>query len=369
MVVLVQLHAGAISLPWLLLLSLPPRLSWRGQTLCLLHAIPPQLFVRSKFFATYLAPHLLARLAMQFRSAGFATLAMLLLLSSAFSSCLGEINFPSYISSSMIFQRNAPFTISGTDAAHSSLTAAFNGHMYTATADASGAFAFTLPPQPAATTPASFVLTSTSGAQASLDDVLFGDVFLSSGQSNMQSYVSWQYNYSDIIAAAPKYSSLIRIAQVAMLQEYCNTTQPQDNLTMSIPWTRATPDVLPGMSAIAYLTAVQLIIANPDVPIGAIASSWGGTAMEPWMPEEALKACGQYQDSGAPPTNTDPNFFRAVSIASMSGRGGSALDDFPDKGSVLWNSMIHPLTRLSIAGVYWYAVLSHSHTLRISTRV
>jgi hypothetical protein len=123
------------------------------------------------------------------------------------------------------------------------------------------------------------------------------------------------------------------------------------------------------MSAIAYLTAVQLIIANPDVPIGAIASSWGGTAMEPWMPEEALKACGQYHDGGAPPANTDPNFFRAVSLASMSGRGGSALDDFPDKGSVLWNSMIHPLTRLSIAGVYWYAVLSHSHTLRISTRV
>jgi sialate O-acetylesterase len=302
---------------------------------------------------------------MQFRCAAFAPLALLLLLSSAFSSCLADLNFPSYISSSMVFQRNAPFAISGTDAAHSSLTAAFNGRMYTATADASGAFAFTFPPQPASTTPASFVFTSTSGARASLDDVLFGDVFLSSGQSNMQSYVSWQYNYTDIVAAAPKYSSLIRIAQVAMLQQYCNTTQPQDNLTMSIPWTRATPDVVPGMSAIAYLTAVRLVIANPNVPVGAIASSWGGTAMEPWMPEEALKACGQYDDSGVSPDNTgvtDQNIFRATSPASMSGRGRTAFDDFPDKGSVLWNSMIHPLTHLSIAGVYWYAALSPPHT-------
>lgn len=308
---------------------------------------------------------------MQLRCAAFAPLALLLLLWSAFSSCLADIYFPSYISSSMIFQRNAPFTISGTDAARSSLTAAFHGRMYTATADASGAFAFTFPPQPASTAPASFVFTSTSGARASLDDVLFGDVFLSSGQSNMQSYVSWQYNYSDIVAAAPKYSSLIRIAQVAMLQQYCNTTQPQDNLTMSIPWTRATPDVVPGVSAIAYLTAVQLVVANPNVPIGAIASSWGGTAMEPWMPEEALKACGQYDDSSVSPANTDQNFFRAASPASMSGRGPAsmsgrgrtAFDDFPDKGSVLWNSMIHPLTHMSIAGVYWCAALSPSHAL------
>ena len=53
----------------------------------------------------------------------------------------------------------------------------------------------------------SFTFVSSSGARAALDDVLFGDVFLSSGQSNMQSYVSWQYNYSDIVAAAPKYTN------------------------------------------------------------------------------------------------------------------------------------------------------------------
>jgi sialate O-acetylesterase len=115
---------------------------------------------------------------------------------------------------------------------------------------------------------------------------------------------------------------------------------------MSIPWTRATPDVLPAMSAIAYLTAVQLLLNNPNVPIGAIASSWGGTAMEPWMPAEALKACGQY--------DTD-DFSSSISLAAAS--RGTNFSDFPDKASVLWNSMIHPLTRLAISGVYWYAPL------------
>ena len=65
----------------------------------------------------------------------------------------------------------------------------------------------------------------------------------------------WQYNYTDIVAAAHLYSARIRIAQVATLQSYCNASQPANNLTMSIPWTRATGDVIPPMSAIAYLTA------------------------------------------------------------------------------------------------------------------
>ena len=267
----------------------------------------------------------------------------LLLLAAMCSRCLAEIAFPSYISSSMLFQRNAPFIVSGTDIPHSSLSALFAGHSYSAVADPkTGAFSFSFPPQNASTVPVSITFSSSSGAHTSLEDLLFGDVFLSSGQSNMQSYVSWQYNFSDIVAAAPKYSALIRIAQVAMLQQYCNATQPQDNLTMSIPWTRANPDVIPAMSAIAYLTAVQLLIHNPSVPVGAIASSWGGTAMEPWMPAEALKECGQlHADS------VDPQHVAGAAMAAADIR------DFPDKASVLWNSMIHPLTRLSIAGVYW----------------
>ena len=139
-----------------------------------------------------------------------------------------------------------------------------------------------------------------------------------------------------------------------MLQQYCNATQPADNLTMSIPWTRATPDVVPAMSAIAYLTAVQLLIKNPNVPIGAIASSWGGTAMEPWMPAEALKACGQQDADDSFPAEMGPDVLRSMS------RQGVNFADFPDKASVLWNSMIHPLTRLAISAVYWFGAMPQS---------
>ncbi len=131
-------------------------------------------------------------------------LIILLALASAACCCVADIAFPSYISSSMLFQRNAPFSISGIDAPRASLTAFFAGRTYSASADASGAFSFSFPPQIASTEPVSIAFSSSSGARASLDDVLFGDLFLSSGQSNMQSYVSWQYNYSSIVAAAPK---------------------------------------------------------------------------------------------------------------------------------------------------------------------
>jgi sialate O-acetylesterase len=138
-----------------------------------------------------------------------------------------------------------------------------------------------------------------------------------------------------------------------MLQQYCNATQPADNLTMSIPWTRATPEVIPGMSAIAYLTAVQLLINNPSVPIGAVASSWGGTAMEPWMPADALKACGKVD---AYPTDATESSLKRWLPAAVD------VNDFPDQPSVLWNSMIHPLTRLAIAGIYWHVNISDARS-------
>lgn len=69
----------------------------------------------------------------------------------------------------------------------------------------------------------------------------------------------------------------LSIAQVALLPGYYNVSTPQTNLTMSIPWSRAGPGNVAAMSAIAYFTALEMVKANPSVPVGAIAVRpyWG----------------------------------------------------------------------------------------------
>ena len=97
------------------------------------------------------------------------------------------IMLPSHIASSMVVQRNQPFLLQGVDAPHAVVTATFLGKDFTAKADPAGAFSITLPAQKGATTPATIAVSTSSGlASVVLEDVLFGDVFLSSGQSNME---------------------------------------------------------------------------------------------------------------------------------------------------------------------------------------
>ena len=124
------------------------------------------------------------------------------------------------------------------------------------------------------------------------------------------------------------------------------------------------------MSAIAYFTALEMVKANPSVPIGAIASSWGGTAMEPWMPREAFAECSwnvdmpasstsitdsdaatnvKQQQQHGPPRNADPGLYSPGKHPAVELAAGP-----PSLHSTLWNSMIAPLLSLRISGWYWY---------------
>ena len=116
-----------------------------------------------------------------------------------------------------------------------------------------------------------------------------------------------------------------------------------------IPWSRAAPTNIGGMSAIAYFTALEMVKANPAVPIGAIASSWGGTAQEPWMPPSAFSAC-DWEPGGLDSTrNEDPGLYSAARHPPS-----ELIQGPPSMHSTLWNSMIAPLLPLRISGWYWY---------------
>ncbi len=126
-----------------------------------------------------------------------------------------------------------------------------------------------------------------------LHDVLFGDVWLCSGQSNMQLTVGMIYNGTEEIANAANYPK-IRVF-TASLNE--SATPVEELLHIRLKWSVAGNYSIGGpqwdwMSAVCWLYGRQIHQALGGRPIGLIATSYGGTLIEFWMPPKALQDCG-----------------------------------------------------------------------------
>jgi sialate O-acetylesterase len=123
-----------------------------------------------------------------------------------------------------------------------------------------------------------------------LNDVLFGDVWICSGQSNMEFPVNRMFNASVEIENAYKYPK-IRLFTAAQAQSY---TPQEELLSIALNWSVASNmSVQNGYtSAVCWLYGRMVQEALGGRPMGLIHSSWGGTGVEFWSPPQALKDCG-----------------------------------------------------------------------------
>jgi sialate O-acetylesterase len=125
-----------------------------------------------------------------------------------------------------------------------------------------------------------------------IHDVLFGDVWICSGQSNMQLTVSLISNATEEIANAGKYPK-IRVFTAA---DKPSATPVEELLGITLNWSVASPKSIGGpdwsyMSAVCWLYGRMIHQALGGRPIGLIAATWGGTPIELWMPPKALQDC------------------------------------------------------------------------------
>jgi sialate O-acetylesterase len=184
-----------------------------------------------------------------------------------------------------------------------------------------------------------------------LHDILFGDVWLCSGQSNMQLTVNMIYNGSSEIANAGNYPK-VRVFSAA-LAAYNESRKPLEELLgIALNWSVASPKSIGGpmwsyMSAVCWLYGRMIHQALDGRPIGLIATSYGGTPIQFWMPSQAVKDC-----------NIPPY---ASNSALLYGSENGALQPFDEPSerldaysALLFNSMIYPFTRTVIYGVIWY---------------
>ncbi|HEY8897058.1 MAG TPA: sialate O-acetylesterase, partial [Niastella sp.] len=166
---------------------------------------------------------------------------------------------------------------------------------------------------------------SNTPAPIVLENVMIGEVWVCSGQSNME----WNYynKLPDIAAELPAcYNKNIRFFHIPKT----TATNPQDDCAAK--WTICDSNTLKFFSAVGYFFGKKL---NQDlnVPIGLVNSSWGGTPAEVWTPEAQV--------------NTNPDLKAGAAKLKNDSR-------WPITPGYTYNAMINPITNYSIAGAIWY---------------
>ena len=287
----------------------------------------------------------------------------LLLLAAAcsFTAAHADVALPKILSSHMVIQRNMPIHIWGTAAPQESVTVKFHASTGTVTAGADGRWSVYLPAEPAG---GPFSLTVQGTNTVTLDDILLGDIWVASGQSNMEMPLAG-FNPATPIKDSEKEIAAANHPQIRLLfVEKDSAEYPQDDAKAVRGWSLCTPETARSFSAAAYFFGVD-IQQREKVPIGLIDTSWGGTPAEAWMSLPGLSADASLMPVFAGRAShmdreaTERRYMQLEREAKEAGKPAPPPRDWhPDPASWepagLYNAMIAPFTRMPIRGAIWY---------------
>lgn len=272
-------------------------------------------------------------------------------------------------SDQMVLQREQPLPIWGQAAPGSVVKlrlldeqgAAITAASGEVTADGNGDWQITLPALPAGG-PLQLVV-ATARQHITVKDVWLGDVWLASGQSNMEWPLSaqtenWQQAVKD--AAYPKIRFFTVPNQIAATPQHQLPVTPLAT-PRAIEWVAASAETVPDFSAIGWYFAKQNHLEK-GVAVGIIDATWGGTVAQSWTPAAALLDLPAYRQAAEEVTTAHQTLAKKIS--------NSPANQQPHwLPGVLFNAMIKPLVPYGIKGVLWYqgesnvAEAAHYHVL------
>ncbi len=279
----------------------------------------------------------------------------------------GAVRLPAIFADHMVIQRNEPVHVWGFADAQETVTVTFRGAQQTSAADDLGRWSVELPRGDAG---GPFAITVRGSNTVTLSDVLVGDVWIASGQSNMGFAVKEGKNAEQELAAA----NLPQLRLMNVDQRFAG--YPQDDVAVAMPWSASTAETVKDFSAVAFFFGRELV-QREHVPIGIVESAWGGTPAEAWTSMRALSGDASLMPvfgAWAAMQAQEPD---AVITQEKERR---ALEKQPDTDEnlrlpwhpvfgawapgALFNGMIAPLTRFPIRGVIWYQGESDTDALR-----
>ena len=239
----------------------------------------------------------------------------------AAAECAAAVTMPRVFGDNMVLQQGQSVPVWGKAAPGEKVTVTFAGQTATATADAQGKWRLKLAPLKACAEGAEFRVAGENAL--AFKNVVVGEVWFCSGQSNMEFTMSSRRKVKDWekeVAAANW--PLIRHFNVA----HKISLEPLDDVEAE--WVTTTPETIPPQSAVAFFFG-ETLHKTLKVPVGLINSSWGGTGIEPWTPAGHPDDLWMLQNFGK----------------------WNRPQDVP---TVLWNGMVAGLVPFAIKGAIWY---------------
>ncbi len=251
----------------------------------------------------------------------------------------------------MVFQQAAPVPIWGWADDGDEITVKFRGQKISTSAR-NGKWSLRLRSLKAGGPDVLTIMTKANTIQ--FTNVLVGEVWVCSGQSNMEWPMSQSFEPEAAIASAT--NTLIRLFNVP------NVKSDTPTVRINAAWKVCSPDAIKGFSAVGYFFGRDLQNAR-KVPVGLIQSDWGGSPAEVWMSRESLEINPRYQAEILDRYSTDLKSYQTAlaayekekAEAKSSGQEFKKNPPWPTwRPTELYNGMIAPLIPYAIRGAIWY---------------
>ncbi len=303
------------------------------------------------------------------------------------TSTFADVKLPAPFSDHMVLQHNALVPVWGWADAGEKVTVQLGKQLKTVTADAKGKWMLKLDKIKAG---GPYTMTVTGNNKIVINDVYAGEVWICSGQSNMDMTVAKEdrywcgvFNEAEEVAAADY--PLIRVFDT----DFTPSSSPQDDVVGK--WEIVSPKTVGHLSAVAYFFARD-VQQKLKIPIGLITTSFGASTAEAWVREEALlnqpeckplvdsfhKKLTKYLADTAAQTKYKKNVEKWKADAEVAKAAGKPVPRGPrnpdpvrdqHNAAVLWNGMVKPLVPYAMRGALWYQGESNSPTAKIYRQI
>ncbi len=262
----------------------------------------------------------------------FVTTVLMMAASLAFA---GDLKVAHVFSDHAVMQRetSVPVWGWGTPGAKVSVTSSWDGKTVSTSVSSDGAWRVKVTTAQAG---GSHTITVKSGKETvEVKDIAFGEVWLCSGQSNMEMPMRG-YGFQEIegfrnhLMESHEFASRVRVFNIK-----ADTTHVAQ-LDVETVWEYTEPNAFCNTSAVGYMFAKRLA-QNLDVPVGIISNAWGGSRIEPWMSQEAIEGAGL----------TDDELTFVKSLKEHANR-------WPNSIATCWNGRMLPVAGYPVKGCIWY---------------
>jgi sialate O-acetylesterase len=256
-----------------------------------------------------------------------ACLTLLIAYAAVSASLRADVSLASIFSNGMVLQCDMAVPVWGWAEPGEVVTVAFGDQKKATMADEKGRWQVKLDALKASDKGRSLSVTGANAVE--LKDVLVGEVWICSGQSNMEWSLNASLNAKEEVDAA-------KHAQIRLFNVPGHTIAPLPQDKCNGRWEVCEPKSAAGFSAVGYFFGRRLQ-KELNVPIGLVGSNWGGTRIEPWVSPDGFRSVGELK---AIADQVD-----GYTAETKLGNGSP---------SAIYNAMIHPLAPFAMRGAIWY---------------